>query len=155
MHCLFPGHFQPFHNGHLLVIKGMVKACPKATIVISENDEQLFSTDKVREMITGALMEEGIMDAGIAVVKESDDLEAWADAVVEAGDGDEVTVWSGDPEVLALFEARGVPVKKIVPVPGISSDVIREQIISGDSAWRSSVPGATLDPVMDYLDAQG
>ncbi len=154
MHCLFPGHFQPLHNGHLLVIKGMVKACPKTTIVISEKSEQLFSTEKVREMITGALMEEGIMDAGIAVVKEGTDPEAWADAVVGVAEGDEVTVWSGDPEVLALFEGRGVATKKIVPVPGILSETIREQILAGDSAWRSSVPGSTLDPVMDFIDAR-
>ena len=69
--CIFPGRFQPFHNGHLMVVQGMMNTCGKATVVIccdpdgSPGKDAMFSLEEVREMISAALLESDIVDAAV------------------------------------------------------------------------------------------
>ena len=151
--CIFPGRFQPFHVGHLMVVKGMVKSCPNVTIVIcfgDRGDDDLFSTEQVREMITAALLDAEIMDATIAEVEDCSDDAEWADKVLEAaGFPENAQVWSGDEDVHALFEKIDVRTQKISPVPGFVGKEIRKMISSDDKEWRSKIPAGALDIVYD------
>jgi nicotinamide-nucleotide adenylyltransferase len=156
--CIFPGRFQPFHNGHLLVVQGMMKACGNATIVICEakdprSAEDPFSLDERREMISAALLSADIMDATIVSVKDTESDEAWAHHVLDAaGNPADTMVWSGDENVRKLFENKKVATKKIVPVPGINGAELRTMFEKGDRTWRSKVPAGALDVIEGVLE---
>lgn len=149
---IFPGRFQPFHNGHLMVIQGAMKLSDNVVIVICDgkrNEEaDPFTQDKRREMIGAALLAVDIMDVTIAVVKDDESDEAWAHHVLDAaGNPAEPVVWSGDEGVRKIFEAKGVATKKIVPVPGIVGEDIRKMIREKNPAWRSKIPAGALDVI--------
>jgi len=166
--CIFPGRFQPFHNGHLMVVQGMMKMCENAIIVICESadkksSEDPFSLDERREMISAALLSADIMDATIVSVKDTQSDEAWAHHVLDsAGNPDEPLVWSGDENVRKIFEAKSgkagsgsagkIATKKIVPVPGIVGVDIRKMIASRDSQWRKKVPAGAMDTIEHILE---
>ncbi|MBT4857445.1 adenylyltransferase/cytidyltransferase family protein [Candidatus Uhrbacteria bacterium] len=153
--CIFPGRFQPFHIGHLMVAKGMIKSCPNVVIVIcsgDHHDDDIFSTEKVREMISAALLEAEIMDATIAEVSDCTDDAEWADKVLEAaGWPEDPQIWSGDEAVRALFEGLEKRTQKISPVPGFVGKEIREMISGNDKNWRTKVPAGAMDVVYDKM----
>ena len=151
---IFPGHFQPFHNGHLMVVQGMMKVSDNVVVVICERqkktEDDIFTADQCREMIGAALLSANIMDATIAVVKDAESDEAWAHHVLDAaGNPADTTVWSGNDKVREIFEAKGVATKKIVPVPGINGVEIRKLIKEKNPAWRSKIPAGAMDVIED------
>lgn len=157
MTCIFPGRFQPFHEGHLLVVQGMVKACGNATIVICDEGKKTedapFSVEKRREMITAALLAKDIMDATIVVVRDLPNDEEWVAHVLDAvGHPSEPSVWSGREEVRAAFEAKGIHTKKVVPVPGIDGEDIRAKMRAGNAEWRKHIPSGAIDVVMEEMN---
>ena len=155
---LFPGRFQPFHNGHLMVIQGMVKTAGNPIIVICDPlkadaaGEDLFTLDERREMISSALLSADIMDATIVTCKDAGNDADWVKYVLDAAEKHtDITMWSGKEEVRAAFEAAGVPTKKIVPVPGIDGAALREQMRAGNGEWRKKVPAGAMDVAEEAL----
>ncbi|HRH32210.1 MAG TPA: adenylyltransferase/cytidyltransferase family protein [bacterium] len=153
---IFPGRFQPFHNGHLMVVQGMMKVSDNVVVVICEgksaDGNDLFSLDQRRDMIGAALLAANIMDATIAVVKDAETDEAWAHHVLDvSGNPAEPIIWSGNEDVRKIFEAKGVATKKIVPVPGIVGEDIRKMIREKNPTWRSKIPAGALDIIVDTL----
>lgn len=155
---LFPGRFQPFHNGHLLVIQGMVKTMGNPIIVICDplksdaSGDDLFTLDDRREMISAALLSADIMDATIVTCKDAESDADWVKYVLDAAEKhSDVMMWSGRDEVRIAFEAAGIPTKKIVPVPGIDSATLREQMRAGSGEWRKKVPAGALDVIEEAL----
>lgn len=153
--CIFPGKFEPFHNGHMMVVQGMMKACGKAVIAVCRSgDDHLFTEDEVREMVGAALLSEDIVDATIVMVPDCEDDQEWADKVIEAAEWPEdATIWSGKEEVREIFENMGYKTQRIAPVPGIDGEQLRDWIVAGDSAWREKVPGGAMDVVQNKVDA--
>lgn len=151
--CIFPGRFQPFHTGHLMVVQGMANACGNVSIVIccdpdGSSGEGLFTTEEVREMISAALLEAEIMDANIIVLKDCPDDDEWVDRILDAaGNPSDAKVWTGKPEVKALFEAQGIPVQNISEVPGHDTDEIRMMVEEGNTEWRKKMPAGAMDVV--------
>lgn len=159
---LFPGRFQPFHHGHLLVIQGMVKTVGNPIIVICDplkpeaSGDDMFTLDERREMISAALLSADIMDATIVTCKDAAGDADWVKYVLDAAEKQrDVVVWSGREDVRAAFEAAGISTKKIVPVPGIDGAALREQMRLGNSEWRKKVPAGALDVVEDALAKKG
>lgn len=140
--CIFPGKFEPFHNGHMMVVKGMTKMCDRLVLVICCGKESngMFTTDEVREMVGNALLDEDLVDAEIHVLNDCPSDGEWIDRLKELGEGQEIQVWSGREDVLAACEQAGVKSKKIVHVPGHDGAEIAQMIKSGNSAWESKVP---------------
>jgi len=73
--CLFVGRFQPFHNGHLMVIKGMVKVCEKVVIGVGSSQESMtpenpFTATERREMIQRALQGVDLIPKDIRLKKD-------------------------------------------------------------------------------------
>lgn len=155
--CIFPGRFQPFHDGHLMVIQGMIKVHGNATIVICDGKaghgaDTPFTVQQRREIISAALVAADIMDASIVdCIDKADDGE-WADAVLDAaGHPNEPLVWSGDEKVRQIFEAKDIATKKIVPVPGIDGAALKQKILAKDGSWREKVPAGAVDAISDIL----
>lgn len=152
--CIFPGKFQPFHEGHLMVVQGMMKACGNVTIVICDEKKPKsadapFSVDERREMISAALLAKDIMDANIVVVEDGAEDADWVTRVLTAADEpSDAVVWSGNEHVRSMCEAAGVATKKIVPVPGIDGAEIRRLMAAHDPNFRKHIPSGAIDVVM-------
>lgn len=143
--CIFPGRFQPFHNGQMLVVQGMIKMCGKCVIVICHGSkmgqDDVMSVSEVREALSSALLDNDIMDATILEVDDCERDEEWADKVLEAAERpSDAVIWSGEDDVLAVFEKLGVKTKKISKVPGLVGEDLREQIKSQHPSWKAKVP---------------
>lgn len=156
--CIFPGRFQPFHEGHLLVVQGMMKIHGNATIVMCDGKHEHggdhpFTLAQRREMISAALLSADITDATIVEAIDKPTHAEWVDAVMDAaGHPQEPLVWSGKEDVCAMFEEKGIPTKKIVPVPGIDGEVIREAIAKKNiESVRSKIPAGAIDVVMKVV----
>jgi nicotinamide-nucleotide adenylyltransferase len=143
--CIFPGRFQPFHNGHLLVVQGMVKMCGRCVIVICHGEkmgsDDVLNPSEVREALSAALLDNDIMDATIVEVVDTDRDEEWADKILEAAERpSDAVIWSGESNVLDLFNQLNVKTKKISKVPGIDGAQLRQMIKTGHPGWKAKVP---------------
>lgn len=149
--CLFVGRFQPFHNGHLMVIKGMTKVCGRIVLAIGSVDahgtaDNPFSAEERKDMIQAALQDADIIpnfDVTFIEVPDMKDDATWTKKCLELA-GEVHTVWSGNEHVLKCFKDAGKEVKQIKPVPGISGTEIREKMKTGGD-WRKQVPSAVVD----------
>lgn len=150
---IFPGQFQPFHEGHLLVVQGMAKMSGDPIIVICNGkDDGPFTVQQRREMISAALLSANIMDATIVEASDRKVNEEWVDVVLEAaGNPAEPMVWSGNEDVRKLFEAKGVATKKIVHVPNMVTSEIRDKILAKDPSWRSKIPAGAVDVIDEWM----
>ena len=143
--CLFPGRFQPFHNGHLLVVEGMTKVCGKIIIGIGGHgkegpEENPFTYQERVEMIQRSLQGKNIIPIFDIVFLELEDMdgdEAWADAALEKT-GKIDKVWTGNEWTKSCFEGK-VDIPNISEVAGISSTEIREQMRTGGE-WKDKLP---------------
>lgn len=152
MNPIFPGRFQPFHTGHLMVIQGMMKMHGSAHVVICEprvkGEDDLFSTDERREMIGNALMEAELMDADIAVLHDDLSDEAWVRHLLDVcGNPAEPVVFTGNEAVARVCEERGVQVKLVKHVPGHDSAEIRAWIKEKNPAWQKKVPAGVAEVI--------
>jgi len=113
-HALFIGRFQPFHNGHLKVIKSILKKGGKITIVIAGpkkiDEKNPFSFSERERMIRDVLKEEGIKDYRICKVVDVDDDEKWIKKILKLGKFD--VAYSRNPWTIRCLKMAGIPVKK-------------------------------------------
>jgi nicotinamide-nucleotide adenylyltransferase len=152
---LFVGRFQPFHKGHMAVVQGMMKVCDQVIVGMgssqfSRTDFNPFTADERRQMIGSAIEESGL-DLEKFTLVELPDLPAdagWVDSVLKIT-GPVTKVWSGNEHTKKLFEAAGVPVQNISPVPGISATAIRGSIVKADGVWHKQVPKEVLDWIVE------
>ncbi len=151
--CLFVGRFQPFHNGHLMVIKGMTKVCGRIVVAVGSVDthgtaDNPFTAEERKDMIQAALQDADIIpnfDVDFIEVPDMDDDKAWTKKCLDLA-GEVHVVWSGNEHVLSCFKEAGKEVKVIKPVPGISGTEIREKMKSGGD-WRKQVPSAVAEKI--------
>ena len=145
--CLFLGRFQPFHNGHLIVLKGMVKLCHKIVIGIGSPDapvsaENPFSVQERREMIQHSLQAIDLIptyDISLIDMPDLPDDEVWARQCLKLAGGEITTVWTGNEWTKRCFEEIGIPVQTIKEVPGVSATEVRRRMLQ-NGAWEDLVP---------------
>lgn len=142
--CLFIGRFQPFHNGHLMVVQGMKKICERIIIGVGspeapESIENPFSIVERHEMISAALLDADIPDADIYDLPDLADDALWVDSIIKTT-GPVDTVWTGNDLVRGLFEARGIKVQRIKEIKGVSATEVRARLLNGGE-WQELVPG--------------
>lgn len=151
--CLFVGRFQPFHNGHLMVIKGMTKVCGRVVVAIGSTDkhgtaENPFSAEERKEMMQVALQDAGIIPLFDLIFIEVPDMpsdDEWTKKALELA-GTVHMAWTGNEQTKACFEKAGIEVKVIKPVPGISATEVRKRMKEGGD-WQALVPKAVADQI--------
>ncbi len=159
--CLFIGRFQPFHNGHLSVLKGMVKVCGKVVVGIGSStdgstSDNPFTVQERREMIQRALQDVNIIpayDVELVDMPDETDDETWARRCVELAGGDVGTVWTGNAWTKKCFAAVGVAIQDIKEIPGISATEIRRRMLA-DESLNELVPEAVVDFIKEIDGVQ-
>jgi nicotinamide-nucleotide adenylyltransferase len=146
------GRFQPFHKGHLEVIKNIVKEVDELVILIgssqySHNLDNPFTAGERNTMIRRALQEAQIDLSKIWVIPVPDVHQhaLWVAQIVGYSPKIDV-VYANEPLTSRLFKEAGFNVQ---PMPFVKRDVyaateIRKHIIAGEK-WEDYVPNSVAD----------
>ncbi|MHA1713586.1 MAG: nicotinamide-nucleotide adenylyltransferase [Candidatus Ranarchaeia archaeon] len=149
MRGVFIGRFQPFHKGHLEVIRLVLQEVDELIVVIgsSQRSHELinpFTTGERLLMIRSVLREAELPEDRIWLIPVPDlNLNPLWVRHVQSYCPEFSCVYSNNSLVKILFEEQGIPVSeiKMVKRKQYSSTRIRELIIAG-KAWTQLVPKA-------------
>ncbi|MBI2135402.1 adenylyltransferase/cytidyltransferase family protein [Candidatus Woesearchaeota archaeon] len=146
--ALFLGRFQPFHNGHLYVIKEALKEADKIVIGVAYNDkadrnENPFSVKERIEMIDLALPANEIGDYTIFPVPDNEDDSKWVEELETLLPKFDVVYMSdkntfGEKWVERCLKEK-YTIRRIKSITGIDGTIIREKIKNKEE-WKSLVP---------------
>ena len=144
---LFIGRFQPFHKGHLAMVKRILQDNEEVIIGIgsaqySHTGENPFTAGERFEMIKRALDAEGIRDYHIVPIPDTHVHSVWVSHVKSLVPAFDAVVTNSDL-VVRLFREHGL---KVLSLPLVSrekysgTEVRRRMQKGGD--WQSLVPPA-------------
>ncbi|MDD1747301.1 MAG: nicotinamide-nucleotide adenylyltransferase [Methanomassiliicoccales archaeon] len=152
--ALVIGRFQPFHNGHLEVVRTIARECGSIVIAIgsaqySHTTENPFTAGERYLMISRALCDDGMRDFFIVPVIDINRYAVWVSHVVSLVPPFQV-VYSNNPLTRRLFSEAGFEVKAspMFNREMYSGTEIRRRMIAGES-WRRLVPSAVAKVIKD------
>ncbi len=144
---LFIGRFQPFHKGHLEMVKRILEDHEEIIIGIgsaqySHTGENPFTAGERFEMIKRALDAEGIRDYHIVPIPDTHVHSVWVSHVKSLVPTFDAVVTNSDL-VVRLFREHGL---KVLSLPLVSRDKysgteVRHRMQKGGD-WKSLVPPA-------------
>jgi nicotinamide-nucleotide adenylyltransferase len=149
---LFVGRFQPFHKGHLEVIKRIVKEADELVIVVGSSQyshrlDNPFTAGERITMIQKALEEEEIKLSRIWIIPVPDVHQhaLWVSQIVGYSPKFDV-VYANEPLTRRLFTEAGF---KVESMPLIKREVylateIRKRILNGEN-WKEFVPDSVAN----------
>jgi nicotinamide-nucleotide adenylyltransferase len=156
---LIIGRFQPFHNGHMEVIRKISKVSETLTIGIgsaqySHTVNNPFTAGERYRMISNSLKDTGITNAYIVPIEDLNRYSVWVSHVVSMSPPFSV-VYSNNSLTRRLFLEAGYKIKDspLYNRSEYSGTEVRRRMLS-DEDWRSLVPKAVAD-VMDDIDGIG
>ena len=153
---LFVGRFQPFHNGHLEVIKRILKEADELVIIVGSSQyshrlDNPFTAGERITMIRKALEEEGIQLPRIWIIPVPDVHQhaLWVSQIVGYSPKFDV-VYANEPLTRRLFIEAGFNVE---PMPMIKREVylateIRKRMLAGEN-WKEFVPSSVARFIKD------
>jgi nicotinamide-nucleotide adenylyltransferase len=149
MPAIFVGRFQPFHKGHLKVIKWILEKEKEIFIIIGSSQESLtknnpFSFSERKEMIEKTLKSEKIKNFKIYGLPDFKDNIFWAKKALEIVKlkPKEAVVFTQNPWTRRCFKEIGVKVRSHpIFFKNLSATKIREKI-EKDKSWENLVPEA-------------
>jgi nicotinamide-nucleotide adenylyltransferase len=152
---LFPGRFQPFHNGHYEAFLQLIGEYDEVVIAVGSAQEGYtcknpFTAGERMEMIDQLLRRRGLRDrVWIVPVPDIHMPPAWAAYLLSIVPRVEA-VASGNPQVLYLYEWLGFKTKriKLVEPEKYYGSRIRELIVQGKDEWRDLLP----QEIVEFID---
>lgn len=154
MNALFIGRFQPFHLGHLQVIKDIVKNYNIIIAIGSAQEsftkENPFTAGERGEMIYNSLKEEGINNFYIIPIIDVNRYSIWVAHVVSLCPRFEV-VFTNNGLTKILFSKANYKVKetKIYDKKNFSGKEIRRRIINNEN-WQDLVPKVVFNLIKEF-----
>ena len=156
--ALYIGRFQPFHLGHLEVVKLILRRGIDLSIVIgsaqySHTRKNPFTAGERIEMIRESLKDEKIRLGNVQIIPVADvNVHGVWVSHVTSYVGRYDLVFSNEPLTIQLFKEAGV---KVEGIPFFSREVysateIRRRIIS-DGDWRALVP-KSVSRIIDSVE---
>lgn len=150
--ALFVGRFQPFHLGHLSVIKKALESEDRLIIVIGsaeENHEPAnpFTAGERFQMIEATLDAEGISHDKYAIIpiRNVENFMLWT-THVDQYIPPVHKVYTGSDIVKNLYERHGgYEIEDVEFVSNVSGTVIREKMLKSDDEWKQLVHPAVAD----------
>jgi len=149
---LYIGRFQPFHKGHLYVVKRALEEVSEVIIGIGSTQanydiDNPFTCGERMEMIRAALEEAGIEHKRYWLIPIPDihNNIVWVTHVVSLCPKFSI-VYGGNPHTLLLFEDMGYEVRRVQLYKSelYSGTEIRRRIIN-DEPWEDLVPPAVAE----------
>ena len=144
------GRFQPFHLGHVSVVRFALKSCGELTVSVGSSQESGTECNPFDAATRARMVRAGLSDCGVDLKRimishapDFGDDDSWYRHIAE-GDGPFDVVYSGNAWVRDIFRARGVAA---VEPPKFRRDVIsgtriREMMARGSEGWEMLVtPG--------------
>lgn len=154
MRAFIVGRFQPFHKGHVEIIKQILKECSSLIIGIgsaqySHTLKDPFTAGERHLMISSTLEKEKIYDFYLVPIEDVNSNPLWV-AHVESLTPKFETVYTNNPLVRRLFMEKGYDVKslKMVKRDTWSGTRIREKMISGKD-WKKDVPDTVVEIIKE------
>ena len=143
--ALFIGRFQPFHNGHLTMVKQILKKHDEIIVGIgsaqySHTGENPFTAGERFEMIHRALDAENIHNYHVVPIPDTHVHSVWVGHVLSLVPSFD-TVYANSALVVRLFKERGI---KVVSLPmvereSLSGTEVRKRMFGGVE-WEKLVP---------------
>lgn len=156
---LLIGRFQPFHRGHLEVVKKVAGESDHLTIGIgsaqhSHTMENPFTAGERYLMIAESLKEAGIDRYFIVPIEDLNRYSVWVSQVISLSPPF-VRVYSNNPLTRRLFFESGYDVKAppVFNRSEYSGTEVRRRMASGED-WRSLVP-PSVARIIDEMDGVG
>ena len=150
--ALFVGRFQPFHIGHLSVIKKALEVEDRLVIVIGsaeENHEAAnpFTAGERFQMIEATLSAEGILHDRYAIIpiRNVENFMLWT-THVDQYIPPVYKVYTGSDIVKALYKSHGrYEIEDVEFVSNVSGTVIREKMLRSDDEWKQLVHPSVVE----------
>ena len=156
--ALFIGRFQPFHNGHLEVIKEMASQVDKLIIAIGSAQESHtlddpFTAGERHLMISETLDEMDILNYFLIPIVDINRYSVWVAHVRSLVPPFDI-VFTNNDLTARLFSEAGIEVRRtrIYDRERYSGKLVREAILAGRD-WRSLVPSGTVK-VIEAIDGE-
>ncbi len=156
VNALLIGHFQPFHNGHLEVVKTISGQCDSMTIGIgsaqlSHTFENPFTAGERHLMISRALEESGLRNYFLVPIVDIHRYAIWVAHVASLVPPFQV-VYTNNPLTQRLFEESGYAVRS---APLFNRDIysgteIRRRMVEGEE-WEHLVPKGVSETIHEIL----
>lgn len=149
MEGLYIGRFQPFHNGHLALIKQMLKDVKMLHIVVGSSQHTFskdnpFSADERGEMIRAVLHEEGIKNFDITPVPDITHHDQYVDHIKRFVPRFDIVYVAENKHLEELFTAAGCKIKTHHRIDSIMGTEIRNRMARGQP-WEQLVPLAVAE----------
>jgi nicotinamide-nucleotide adenylyltransferase len=148
--ALLMGRFQPFHKGHLYMVKRILENFDEVVIGLgsaqySSTNSNPFTSEERKEMIERVMRKEGIEGYVIVAIEDLHDDERWVDHVKSLVPGF-VAVFSHDPLTKRLFSEKGYEVEetRLFERELYSGTEVRRRMERGEN-WTSLVPKEVAD----------
>jgi nicotinamide-nucleotide adenylyltransferase len=159
MRALVVGRFQPFHLGHLEVIKSILRENSSVIIGIgsaqySHTLKDPFTAGERHLMISRSLEENKIYDFYLVPIEDVNSNPLWV-AHVESLTPKFSKVYTNNPLVKRLFVEKKYEVQSVSLLNRTrwSGTRIREKMINGGD-WRSDVPKQVAE-IVEEIDGEG
>src|SRR5579875_2454960 len=150
------GRFQPFHNGHLQVIREILKTSDSVIIGIgsaqySHTQKDPFTAGERHLMISSTLESQGIFQYYLVPIEDVNSNPLWV-AHVESLTPKFNKVYTNNPLVRRLFFEKGYSVHSMTLInrDSWSGTKIREKMLKGED-WKNDVP-QTVAKIIEEID---
>ena len=155
---LFIGRFQPFHNGHLAMVRAILEESNGVRFGIGSaqyegTSDNPFSFDERRRMISAVMSKEGIDNFEILGIKDFHNDELWVAHLMDLVP-DLKIAYSNDPLTIRLLSREGhdVRVLPLIERDSLSGTEVRRRMLDG-KRWEELVPAAVREILME-IDAE-
>ena len=154
MISLFIGRFQPFHNGHLEIIKNISKKYDKIIIGIGSSQykntiDNPFSFSERKEMINRTLKKYNIDNYKIILIPDIHNPPKWVNHILSIYSDFDVVI-ANNSFTKKLFIEKKIPVENTPHYDrrNFKGEVIRKRIIN-NKKWDHLVPKTVYDFIIE------
>ncbi len=152
--ALLIGRFQPFHNGHLEVVKTIAQECDRLIVGIgsaqlSHTFENPFTAGERHLMISRALHDEGMHNFFLVPIVDINRYAVWVAHVASLVPPFDA-VYSNNPLTRRLFEEAGYEVR-MAPMFNrevYSGSEVRKRIVE-NGKWKKLVPRGVVETIQE------